>query len=79
MTGALGGWLHPAFEAAALLTDFPHEAVEPWTGGHRMPNFTFEPGDYVDAYDERTQARLRRAIRRYDPRGVMAVGRVLFA
>jgi hypothetical protein len=54
------------------------EAMEPWTGGHRMPNFTFEPGDYRDAYDERTQARLRRAIRKYDPRGVMAIGRVLF-
>jgi hypothetical protein len=55
------------------------EALAPWTGGHRMPNFTFEPGDYHDAYDERTQARLRRAIRSYDPRGVMAIGRVLFA
>ena len=55
------------------------QAMEPWTGGHRMPNFTFEPRDYRDAYDERTQARLRRAIRRYDPRGVMAIGRVLFA
>lgn len=55
------------------------QAMEPWTGGHRMPNFTFEPRDYRDAYDERTQARLRRAIRRYDPRGVMAIGHVLFA
>ena len=55
------------------------EAMEPWTGGHRMPNFTFEPRDYREAYDERTQARLRRAIRRYDPHGVMAIGQVLFA
>ena len=66
----------PGLEAhsAAVL-----EAMGPWTGRHRMPNFTFEPGDYVDAYDERTRARLRRAIRKYDPQGVMAIGRVLFA
>jgi hypothetical protein len=42
-----------------------------------MPNFTFEPADYLDAYDDRTLARLRRAIRRYDPHGVMAIGQVL--
>jgi FAD binding domain-containing protein len=55
------------------------EALAPWTGGHRMPNFTFEPADYLDAYDEPTLARLRRAIRTYDPQGVMAIGRVLAA
>lgn len=55
------------------------DAMAPWTGGHRMPNFTFEPADYVDAYDEPTLARLRRAIRTYDPHGVMAIGRVLTA
>ena len=59
--------------AAAIL-----DALAPWTGGHRMPNFTFDPREYVDAYDEPTQARLRRAIRTYDPHGVMAIGRVLF-
>lgn len=52
-------------------------AVRPWTGGHRLPNFTFTPQEYVDAYDEVTIARLRRAIRTYDPDGVMAVGGVL--
>jgi FAD/FMN-containing dehydrogenase len=55
------------------------EALAPWTGGHRMPNFTFEPADYLDAYDELTLARLRRAVRSYDPQGVMAIGRVLGA
>ena len=53
------------------------EAMEPWTGGHRMPNFTFEPEAYLEAYDEVTLARLRRAIRAYDPEGVMAIGGVL--
>ena len=53
------------------------EAMEPWTGGYRLPNFTFEPEAYVDAYDEMTLARLRRAIRTYDPDGVMAIGHVL--
>jgi FAD binding domain len=54
-------------------------ALAPWTGGRRLPNFTFEPADYRDAYDEPTQARLRRVVRAYDPRGVMAIGRVLFS
>jgi FAD/FMN-containing dehydrogenase len=52
-------------------------AMAPWTGGHRLPNFTFTPEEYVDAYDERTLARLRRTIRAYDPDGVMAIGRTL--
>jgi hypothetical protein len=52
-------------------------ALGPWTGGPRLPNFTFAPEEYVDAYDEATLARLRRAIRIYDPLGVMAIGRVL--
>ena len=55
------------------------DALAPWTGGHRLPNFTFTPGEYVDAYDEATLERLRRAIRTYDPDGVMAIGRVLSA
>ena len=53
------------------------EAMRPWTGGYRLPNFTFTPQEYVDAYDEVTIARLRRAIRTYDPDGVMAIGGVL--
>ena len=64
----------PGVEAHA---DAVLEAMAPWTGGHRLPNFTFAPEEYVDAYDEPTLARLRRAIRTYDPLGVMAIGRVL--
>jgi FAD/FMN-containing dehydrogenase len=55
------------------------EALGPWVGGHRMPNFTFAAGDYRDAYDEPTLARLRSAIRTYDPHGVIAIGRALDA
>lgn len=58
--------------AAAILA-----AMRPWTGGYRLPNFTFTPEEYADAYDEVTIARLRRAIRSYDPAGVMAIGGVL--
>jgi FAD/FMN-containing dehydrogenase len=58
--------------AAAIL-----EAMAPWIGGHRLPNFTFTPEEYVDAYDEVTLARLRRALRTYDPDGVLAIGGVL--
>ena len=58
--------------AAAIL-----DAMAPWVGGHRLPNFTFTPEEYVDAYDEVTLARLRRAIRTYDPDGVMTIGGVL--
>ena len=53
------------------------EAMEPWTGGHRLPNFTFTPQEYVDAYDEAALARLRAAIRTYDPYGIMAIGRTI--
>lgn len=53
------------------------EALGSWAGGHRMPNFTFEAERLVDAYDNRTLARLRAAIRTYDPQGVMAIGRAL--
>jgi hypothetical protein len=55
------------------------EAMKPWTGGHRLPNFTFTPEEYVDAYDEAALARLREAIRSYDPYGVMAIGRTIMA
>jgi FAD/FMN-containing dehydrogenase len=53
------------------------EAMQPWTGGYRMPNFTFAAEDYFDAYDPPTLARLRGAVRTYDPDRVMAIGRVL--
>ncbi len=53
--------------------------MAPWVGAHRMPNFTFESEKYVDAYDTPTIERLRTAIRRYDPQGVMAIGRALGA
>lgn len=53
------------------------DALQPWAGARRLPNFTFEPEQYVDAYDEVTLARLRRAIRTYDPDGVMTIGGVL--
>lgn len=48
--------------AAAVL-----DALAPWVGGRRLPNFTFAPEEYVDAYHEVTLARLRRTIRAYDP------------
>ncbi|GAA1573250.1 hypothetical protein GCM10009789_28460 [Kribbella sancticallisti] len=48
-------------------------------GGHRLPSFTFAADDYVHAYDGPTLARLRSAIRAYDPHGVMAIGHVLGA
>ncbi len=54
------------------------EALAPWAGGHRLPNFTFTAEEYADAYGEQTLDRLRRAVRSYDPLGVMAIGRVLF-
>ncbi len=58
--------------AAAILT-----AMKPWTGGHRLPNFTFTPEEYVDAYTEEALARIRQAIAAYDPQGVMAIGRTV--
>jgi hypothetical protein len=58
--------------AAAVL-----EAMAPWVGGQRLPNFTFTPEEYVNARDEVTLARLRRAVRTYDPDGVLTIGGVL--
>ncbi len=58
--------------AASILS-----AMDSWVGGHRLPNFTFTPEEYVDAYDEVTLARIRRAIRTYDPNGVMTIGGVV--
>ena len=68
IAGIPGGEHH----AAAIL-----DAMAPWTGGHRLPNFTFTPEEYADAYDEATLRRLRQTIHTYDPLGVMAIGRVL--
>ncbi|MHA7153978.1 hypothetical protein [Arthrobacter sp. TMN-50] len=58
--------------AAAILA-----AMGAWSGGYRLPNFTFTSEEYADAYDDVTIARLRRAIRTYDPDGVMTIGSVL--
>ena len=52
-------------------------ALLPWTGGYRLPNFTFTATGYLDAYDAVTLDRLRRAVRDYDPQGVMAIGHAL--
>ena len=53
------------------------DALEPWVGGHRLPNFTFHADEFHSAYDDWTLARLRRAVRTYDPSGVMAFARAL--
>ena len=53
-TVGLGG------HAAAIL-----DAMAPWVGAHRLPNFTFTTEEYADAYDEVTLARLRRARRKH--------------
>jgi len=53
------------------------DALEPWVGGHRLPNFTFHADEFSSAYDDWTLARLRRAVRTYDPAGVMAFAQVL--
>jgi hypothetical protein len=42
-----------------------------------MPNFTFDAAELPSAYDDWTRARLRHAIRRYDPNGVIAIGHAL--
>lgn len=44
-----------------------------------MPNFTLAADEFVDAYDELTLARLRAAVRTYDPMGVMAISYVFDA
>ncbi len=50
------------------------DAMAPWFGTHRLPNFTSDAAELPNAYDEWTRARLRHTIRRYDPDGVMAIG-----
>jgi len=53
------------------------DALGPWVGRHRLPNFTFHADEFASAYDDWTLARLRRAVRTYDPSGVMAFAQVL--
>ena len=53
------------------------DAMTPWSGTYRLPNFSFSPKDLAVAYDPPTIARLRAAMRTYDPDRVMALGRVL--
>lgn len=50
------------------------DAMGPWFGSRRLPNFTAEADLLPNAYDEWTRAKLRHAIRRYDPDAVMAIG-----
>jgi FAD binding domain len=55
------------------------DALRPWAGRYRLPNFTFDAAELPSAYDEWTCARLRHAIRTYDPHGVITIGRVFTA
>lgn len=50
------------------------DAMEPWFGSHRLPNFTSDAAKLPAAYDDWTRAKLRHAVRRYDPDGVIAIG-----
>lgn len=50
------------------------DAMEPWHGTRRLPNFTSAAELLPRAYDDWTRARLRHTIRRYDPDGVIAIG-----
>jgi len=59
-------------DAATILA-----ALSPWAGGHRLPNFTYEPGALRNAFDPTALARLRSAMRTYDADGVMAIGHAL--
>ncbi len=55
----------PAVEedAAAII-----DAMAPWVGGHRLPNFSFEAESLAEAYTEETLKRLREARRNLRPR-----------
>jgi FAD/FMN-containing dehydrogenase len=50
------------------------DAMGPWFGARRLPNFTSDAALLPAAYDDWTRARLRHTIRRYDPDGVIAIG-----
>ena len=62
---------------AAEHADSVLDALAPWAGEHRLPNFTFHADEFPSAYDDWTLARLRRAVRTYDPSGVMAFAQAL--
>ena len=62
---------------AAEHADSVLTALAPWVGEHRLPNFTFHADEFASAYDDWTLARLRRAVRTYDPAGVMAFAQSL--
>jgi FAD/FMN-containing dehydrogenase len=50
------------------------DAMAPWFGTVRLPNFTTDAAELPNAYDQWTRAKLRHTIRRYDPAGVIAIG-----
>jgi FAD/FMN-containing dehydrogenase len=50
------------------------DAMRPWFGTYRLPNFTSDAALLPKAYDDWTRAKLRHTIRRYDPDGVIAIG-----
>ena len=50
------------------------DAMAPWFGTVRLPNFTSDAAELPNAYDQWTRAKLRHTIRRYDPAGVIAIG-----
>ena len=52
-------------------------ALAPWATGRRLPNFGAGGSDPAAVYAPRTLARLRAAVRTYDPDGVLALGRAL--
>ena len=54
-------------------------ALAPWTGGRPLPNFAGSPAQLPACFDAPTLARLRAAVHRYDPDGVLALGRALTA
>lgn len=55
------------------------DAMGPWFGARRLPNFTSDAALLPAAYDDWTRARLRHTIRRYDPDGVIAIGHAFTA
>lgn len=53
------------------------QALNPWATGGMLPNFAPAADGAARCYGASTLARLRAAIRTYDPHGVIAVGRAL--
>lgn len=54
-------------------------ALAPWTASRRLANWTSTPAQLVECFAAPTLVALRDAVRRYDPDGVIAVGRALTA